>query len=303
MPHRIAAACALSALLLTTTPAVAAEFRWTGMRNPCKQSAEDGLDARQLGKKIGKFIPLANEGAWAHAIFNVNNRFPDSTPWVTWAVGEVRDAQTLSDATHEAYLTHMDKLGVDVFLELSPNRDDDVPAALAAWLDKLKHHPSVKGVGVDLEYYKRIDDATAQAWDEQIKQVNPKYRLFFKHWEQSFMPPKYRGAGDLIFVNTSSEAAPEALNSEFAEWAKHFAPSAVAFQIGYPSDEDGIDGDKNMGWWKLDDPIKDWGDALLAKIGDTDQEIGLLWVCAKSGKTYNADWDLTKGATLPVTSR
>ena len=33
------------AVLCCTSSAVAAEFRWTGMRNPCKQSAEDGLDS------------------------------------------------------------------------------------------------------------------------------------------------------------------------------------------------------------------------------------------------------------------
>src|SRR6185436_19304775 len=54
------------------------------------------------------------------------------------------------------------------------------------------------------------------------------------------------------------------------------------------------------GWWKLQDPIKNWGDSLLAKIGNPEQEIGLLWVCVKSGKSYNAHWDLTKGATVSV---
>jgi hypothetical protein len=117
------------------------------------------------------------------------------------------------------------------------------------------------------------------------------------------MPPTYRGAGDMIFINTSSEATPESLNAEFAEWARRFAPSAVAFQIGYPADEDGMDGDKTKGWRKFDDPIHDWGQALLKEIGDTDQQIGLLWVCAKSGKTYNADWDLTKGAKLPANTQ
>ncbi len=166
------------------------------------------------------------------------------------------------------------------------------------WLAKLKHHPSVKGLGIDLEFYKRVDDATARPWDEQIKAVNPSYRLFFKHWEQGFMPPTYRGNGDVIFINTSSEASVDALNTEFAAWARHFAPNAVAFQIGYPADEDGMDGDKNKGWWRLDDPIKDWGDALLAKLENPQQQIGLLWVCAKSGKSYNAAWDLTRGGRL-----
>src|SRR6185436_6132179 len=109
----------------------------------------------------------------------------------------------------------------------------------------------------------------------------------------------YRGKGDLIFIDTSSEASVEELNAAYASWAAHFAPSACAFQIGYPADEDGMDGSNATGWWKLPDPIKDWGNSLLSKIDHPTQEIGILWVCVKSGKTYNAKWDLTRGATLP----
>ncbi len=61
-----------------------------------------------------------------------------------------------------------------------------------------------------------------------------------------------------------------------------------------------MDGDKAKGWFALKDPIKDWGDALLAGIKHQKQEVGLLWVTVKSGKTYNAHWDLTKGATVPA---
>ena len=253
-------------LVLVVTPAVAQQITWAGMRNPCKQSAEDGLNEKQLGRKIGTFILLPSKEAWAHAIFNVHNRFPNSRPWATWGVGDVRDAQPLTDAQHEEYLDYMDELGVDILLELAPNRDADVPALMDTWLAKLKHHPCVKGLGIDLEFYKRVDDDTARAWDERLKAVNSSYRLFFKHWEQGFMPPTYRGNGDVIFINTSSEASVDALNAEFAAWARHFSPNAVAFQIGYPADEDGMDGDKNKGWWQLDDPIKDWGNSLLAKL-------------------------------------
>jgi hypothetical protein len=287
------------ALLCAISPGDAAEFRWTGMRNPCKQSAEDGLDSSQLGRKIGRFVTLADHHAWAQAIFNVQNRFPQSTPWVTWSVGQVRDSESLTDEQHEAYLSHMDALGVAVFLELAPNRDDDVSTILSAWLDKLKRHSCIQGAGVDLEFFRRLDDDTAREWDDLVKAAGADYRLFLKHWDESYMPPAYRGAGDLIFINTSSEATVDELNEEFAAWARRFAPSAVAFQIGYPSDEDGMDGDNAKGWWRLDDPIRDWGESLLAAIGDSDQEIGLLWVTVKSGKTYHADWDLTHGAIVP----
>ena len=294
-------------LLCGSITAAAAEtsYTWTGMRNPCKEIGEDGLSEKQLSKKIGTFITLQGKSEWAQAIFNVNNKFPGSRPWVTWAVGDLKDATPLTLEQHEEYLAHMDALGVDVFLEVWPS-GKDVVDLIDTWLPRLKHHPCVKGFGVDLEYYKpNVDDAVARMWDQRIKSHGNDYRLLLKHWEQSYMPATYRGGvmgdgkRDLIFINTSCEAPIDALNKEFAQWADHFAPAAVAFQIGYPADEDGMDGSNKKGWWRLDDPIKQWGDQLRAMIKNRDQEIGLLWVTAKSGKSYNAKWDLTKGAKVP----
>ena len=276
----------------------AAALKWTGMRNPCKVSAEDGVT--KLGTKIGKFVTLRNE-EWGHAIFNVNNRFQGSTPWTTVAVGPVPDAITPAPEAQDALFKYLGGLGVEVFLEIYPRKTNDVSAEIDKWLSRFKGHPCVKGLGIDLEYYKRVDDAAAKAWDERIKAHNPQYRMFLKHWEQGYMPPSYRGKGDIIFINTSSEASVEALNADFTQWAARFAPSACAFQIGYPADEDTMDGKNTGGWWKLQDPIRNWGDALLAKIAAPDQELGLLWVCVKSRKSYNANWDLTKGATLVAT--
>jgi hypothetical protein len=294
--RRMKSLLVLVSLLGWSVASPAATLKWSGARNPCKISAGDGVT--QMGTKIGKFLTLTNNAEWAQVIFNVNNRFQGSTPWVTLAVGTMPETTLLAPEEHEKFLAHMTGLGVDVFLEVMPRKTNDVPAALDQWLSKFKHHACVKGIGVDLEFYKRVDDATAKAWDERIKSHNAKYRMFLKHWEEAFMPPTYRS--DIIFINTSSEASVEALNMEFAQWAAHFAPSAVAFQFGYPADEDGMDGKNTTGWWKLNDPIKDWGHALLAQIKSPEQEIGFLWVCVKSGKTYNAKWDLTKGATVPA---
>src|SRR5688500_17779197 len=109
------------AVALLTALADARNYTWTGMRAPCKVSAEDGLNEKQLGRKIGKFVPLENRNAWANAVYNVNNKFPGSKPWVTWAVGELKDAKPeLTEAQHEEYLTAMDELGVEVYLELWP---------------------------------------------------------------------------------------------------------------------------------------------------------------------------------------
>ena len=292
LPRFVAALLALAALTSS-----AANLRWSGMRNPCKISAEDGVT--NLGRKIGKFIELENE-QWGHAVFNVNNRFQGSTPWITMAVGEMPETALPSAEVQDRLLTYLDGQGVAVFLELMPRKTNDVPALIDTWLGRFKQHQCVKGLGVDLEFFKRADDAMAHAWDEKIKSHNPKYRLFLKHWQTDYMPQNYRGNGDLIFIATSSEAAVETLNTEFVKWAERFAPSACAFQIGYPADEDGMDGSNTKGWWRLQDPIKNWGDALLAGIKHPTQEIGLLWVGAKSGKSYNRNWDLTQGATVPT---
>src|SRR5687768_362679 len=97
----------LLALLFTCSTLAAAKYKWTGMRAPCKVSAEDGLNEKQLSRKIGKFLVLENKEQWAQVIYNVNNRFPGSRPWVTWAVGELKGATQISDEAHEAYLAHM----------------------------------------------------------------------------------------------------------------------------------------------------------------------------------------------------
>jgi len=113
------------------------------------------------------------------------------------------------------------------------------------------------------------------------------------------MPPTYRGKGDLIFVDFASEATVEDLSKGFASWANRFAPTACAFQIGYPADEDGMNGSNTLGWWKLKDPIKEWGKMILSQIKNPAQELGLIWVTAKSSKTYHKKWDLTKGGSVP----
>jgi hypothetical protein len=281
-------------LAIVASTATAAELKWVGVRSPCKQSAEDGLNEKQLGKKIGRFITLPDKQAWGNVIANVHNRFPNSKPWATWAVGNLKGATPLIDEVHEEYLSYMDEQGVEIYLEVWPS-GADVLQLIDTTLAKFAKHKCVAGFGVDLEYVKKaVDDATAKAWDERIKSVKPNYRLFLKHWEISHFPPAYRGAkNDMIFINTSSEAPMADLDKEFATFAEHFAPCACAFQIGYPADEDAMDGSNKSGWWTLKDSIKEWGDDLLSRIKSPTQEIGILWVCVKSGKTYNARWDLT----------
>jgi hypothetical protein len=279
-------------------------YRWTGAWMPMRLSAGDGIT--ELDTKIGRFIHFPEEGAYLKAIRNIHKKFPGSTPWATWTVSDLSRAipqgTTLTDNQHEAYLSLMDQHGIEVFLEVFPFKADptknlpalDAAAEINRWLSKFKHHKSVVGVGIELEYFGKATDALAATWDQTIKRHNSKYRMFLRHYNKDFMPPTYRGNGDLIFICDASESTIPELNAAFANWANHFAPTACAFQIGYPADEDGMNGSNDLGWWRLKDPVGEWGNGILPLIKDEKQDVGLIWVTAKSGKSYNKGWDLTK---------
>jgi hypothetical protein len=279
-------------------------YQWTGAWMPMRISAGDGVT--ELDTKIGRLIHFAENTAYLNAIRNINGKFSGSKKWVTWTVGDLTRAipagTNPTDTQHEAFLSLMDQHDIQVFLEIFPfaaNPGKNLPGIDAAmeidkWLGKFKHHKSVAGVGIELEYFGKATDSLAAVWDKRVKGHNPKYRMFLRHYSKDFMPPAYRGGGDLIFICDASEGAIPELNNAFGDWANHFAPTACAFQIGYPADEDNMNGSKDGGWWRLQDPVRDWGNGILPLIKDEKQEIGLIWVTAKSGKSYHQGWDLTK---------
>ena len=274
------------------------KYKWTGTWHFTRTSAGDGITT--LATKIGYNVPLENTDAYLQAISNVNNQFPGSKAWTTLAVGDLSHlepvAKSFSEKDQESYLNAMDKRNVSVFIELFPFKKQDVCLAIENWVEKYKHHKSVIGVGIELEYFGKATDSLAKAWDVKIKSIKPSYRMFLRHYSATYMPPIYRGKGDLIFIDDASEGTREELNKGFATWAKYFAPTACVFQIGYPADEDAMDGNNASGWWKLKNPIKEWGNEILALADHPNQELGLIWVTVKSGKSYHKKWDLTKVA-------
>ncbi|HTF17638.1 MAG TPA: hypothetical protein VK658_06175 [Chryseolinea sp.] len=297
----ILCACACS---LSPVVAQSGHYKWTGAWIPTRVSAGDGIT--ELDTKIGRFINLPDKQSYLNVISNINRKFPGSTPWATWTVGDLSRAipagQNLSDEQHEAYLSFMDEKGITIFLEIFPYKaapekaldGTDVNAEIDKWIKRFKHHKCIAGVGIELEYFGKATDVLVQSWDKTLKRHHPKYRLFLRHYSKDFMPPTYRGKGDLIFICDASEGSVSDLSEGLAAWANFFAPTACAFQIGYPADEDGMNGSQELGWWRLKDPIKDWGDSILSQINNKGQELGLIWVTSKSGKSYNKTWDLTR---------
>lgn len=296
----IAAMCA-GAVLANAAPA----WKWAGGKQPGK------ITTPKTGKvNIGEFINLGPKEEWAHVIYNVANKAPGARPWVNWGVGSWPEHNApLSDEKHEEHLAYFDALGVDVFLEVRPG-SASVTGLIDTYLKKFGKHPSIKGFGVDLEFYQwkgnKNDDA--KAMDDKLKSYNPAYRLFFKHWEAGNMPT-YRGKNDMIFFSTSSESSPATLIQGHANFCNSFTATgtptvACGFQIGYPADEPL--GDNHVhngpydGWSKWQDPIKEWSDALLKAVTSPTAELGFVWVTVKSERIV---WDLSKGANIPTAVR
>ena len=233
-----------------------------------------------------KFTPPAEY--WGMVGLDMSRRFEGSAPSAIWIVSRKNGTGTqlnfpvtakdplITGQEHydnEAVLQLFDRLGFRVWLQIEPFFAD-VDEQLHLLLSRYKHHPSVIGVGIDVEWYRSntpdegqaVTDAEATRWLNIARSYNPSYRLFLKHWEIEKMPPTVRHG--LLFVD-DSQILPsmQAMIDEFAQWGRAFAPAPVAFQYGYPSDRP---------WWiSLKDPPNDIGEAILKRVPNAE---GLYWV-------------------------
>ena len=248
------------------------------------------------GFRFSTYGPPYDPGVkyWARFAENMSERFvgseyePSARPQIIWIVGNVSGTGTqltffgksddvqihfsMKDRNEEA-LTLFDAMGAQVWLQVEPG-NAPVEKLLEIVLEKYAHHPSVIGVGVDVEWFKSTDkpegqavsDADARLWRDTARKFNPTYRLFLKHWEKEKMPPTEREG--IVFVDDSQQfASLDAMVNEFETWGKHFAPAQVGFQFGYPADKK---------WWSnFQDPPKEIGSALREKIPNL---TGVYWV-------------------------
>lgn len=215
-------------------------------------------------------------------------KFPDAVPETLWIVSTQGGKGTVlsfpgatdkpdiffsSKDNNEESLTLFDEMGVNVWLQVEPG-EADVEELIRLVLDQYSHHPSVIGFGVDVEWYqsigvpegKDVTDEEAAAWLALIREYNPEYRLYLKHWLPEKMPPTLREG--LLFVDDSQGVdSLETMVAEFEVWGETFAPAPVGFQYGYTSDKP---------WWgEFEDPAGEIGNAILERVPNTG---GLYWV-------------------------
>jgi hypothetical protein len=240
--------------------------------------------------------PFPTPEGWTGALKTLAGYFPGSTPVGIWIVGRLDGRTTgvnmefprpkdgvdygplftFAEADkHEPFLKQFDANGIKVFLQVEPGFAD-VGKCIDAILNQYKHHPSVIGWGIDIEWFQnaktdapngKATDALAKAWEARVKSHNPNYRLFVKHFRAGDLPPSYRG--DVVFVDDSQQfKSVESFVDEFKEFAEFFYPATVMYQIGYRADR--------VWWGNLEAPIpKTLGERLAA---GTRQQCGIVWV-------------------------
>ena len=227
---------------------------------------------------------------WGLVGMDMAHRFEGAVPETIWIVGRLHrptsgtrlnfpvhasDSRIVGGAydENEALLTLFDRLGFRVWLQVEPGFAS-VDELLDVIMARYKHHPSVVGFGIDVEWYRSLDpdegqavtDEEARRWVQAVRAHGKDYRLFLKHFALAKMPPRERDG--LLFVD-DSQIFPDmqTMIDEFAVWGRTFAPAPVAFQYGYESDRP---------WWQLfADPPREIGDAILAAVPNTE---GLYWV-------------------------
>jgi len=177
---------------------------------------------------------------------------------------------------YEDFLNKCDEQGYNVWLQVEAGDNDLVELANIVF-DQYGHHSSVKGFGIDCEWWYRnytsesngrpLSDSEAKRIVDAVRQRNANYSVFVKHWETSYMPPNYRDG--MIFVNDSQgfHGSIDKMKKEFKEWARMYSNNPVMFQIGYNAD-------KSI--WK-NSPIE-VAKSIYESASEYNEQIGIIWV-------------------------
>lgn len=253
---------------------------------------------------------------WGEIAEQMQEWYPSSQPTLVWIIGHLSDMGCTLEFTpsedvdteqlaeqyiyfgepdranhlsHEEYFDYFDQHGIKVYLQVEPGFSD-VDTLMDLIMQQYGDHACVAGYGVDVEWYYGITDDSglpvtdvlAEKWDTHLKELNPEYRLFLKHYNIRYLPPTYRS--DILFVDDSQgfgsmigdvlgiydENVDDVLGfvPEFKRFADAFPENEVLYQIGYCPDAT---------WYNtLADPVVRSLGLRLAEV--TKQNCGIIWV-------------------------
>jgi hypothetical protein len=225
---------------------------------------------------------------------------------------------TFGQVDLDTTLTAYDNLSQDVFIQVEPGHvpmNILIPLVLKRFYKEngIVKHPCVKGLGVDVEWYKNtnpnFDGTTASKAEGSlflslVKGFDPKLRLFLKHYFQGDseavppVPPAIdpENFKDIIIVDDSQgfyededlkTPSFQACKDEFNAWAVLYSPADCGFQIGYDTamfESTTLPWDsrlpRDMRWWgPLPDPVKNVSKGILKALeNEPGRQYSFIWV-------------------------
>ncbi|OUM62095.1 hypothetical protein PIROE2DRAFT_11745 [Piromyces sp. E2] len=172
----------------------------------------------------------------------------------------------------EDILSKCDENDINVWLVVEPGSNDLVDLANIV-LDQYGNHESVKGFGVDLEWWNReksnngqaLTDEDAESVVKAIRERNENYTFLAKHWKISFMPKEYTNG--MIYVDTAqSFRNRNQMTNELSTWADTFPENPVMFEVGYQSDKE---------LWN-NKPVE-FANVIADAASDFNDNVGIIW--------------------------
>jgi hypothetical protein len=160
-----------------------------------------------------------------------------------------------TQADPEVMLTAFDNAGLDIILSIEPGNANITQLATKI-LNKYKNHPSVKGFGLDEEWFKGTGGYTMTATEatqftNAIKAVNPAYKVTIKHYDNTKLPRNISGVTYL--TDSCGFASYTEAITDYVAWANYFKGSEVAYQIGY--DNSVCDTESIPAFWQALGPL------------------------------------------------
>ncbi|OUM62962.1 hypothetical protein PIROE2DRAFT_10590 [Piromyces sp. E2] len=184
------------------------------------QALKQGLDEDAKGTLL---LTVGKESSKNKCLFE----FPNS------GSSNLNNIKFSSEDKFEDILSKCDENDINVWLVVEPGNNDLVNLANIV-LDQYGNHESVKGFGVDLEWWyrgnsdkgKALTNSEARKVVKAIRERNENYTFLAKHWETSYMPKDYTDG--MIYVDTAQSFRNlNQMTKEFSRWAKAFPNNPV----------------------------------------------------------------------------
>lgn len=234
----------------------------------CRSSNFDSFGT--TGSRYG-IKPFPSKDKWVTILNNLtSDKRNKSDPTILWVVGSYSDSNIKLNFPgknnrsynilyseidlNRDYLNHFDKNDIDVYLLIEPG-NSNLSEVIRSIVRRYSEHKSVKGICVDLEWFRvdkdnpfgaKADINTIKSILFHVKSVNKNYKLILKHW--NIYNIDHFPSSDIMYLQSfEGIKSTEELTKRHQLWYRKFYPSSIGAEVGF-------DKDKSQ-WETIENPV------------------------------------------------